>query len=80
MFNIYKRNIWTHETEHIGTAPDAYTADRRSLSINTEFRRQGDIEHYTYFEPVDGWAAEKARAEAIEKDWQVWRQRNGLTA
>ena len=52
---IYKRNIWTHKTETIGTAPDSYLADRRSMRLNEELRRQGDIEHYTYFEPVCGW-------------------------
>ncbi len=54
---IYKRNIWTHETETIGTAPDSYTADRRSMRINEDLRRQGDTDHYSYFEPECGWNA-----------------------
>jgi hypothetical protein len=80
MFNIFKRNIWTHETEHVGTAPDAYAADRRSMAINTDLRRQGDTDHYSYFEPVDGWEAEAKRAKAIESDWKAWRKVHGFAS
>lgn len=52
---IYKRNIWTHETTELCRMPDSYSADRRSMRLNEELRRQGDIEHYTYFEPACGW-------------------------
>ena len=80
MFNIYKRNIWTHKTELLETAPDAYSADRQSTAINKDLRRQGDTDHYTYFEPVDGWEAEAKRAEAIEAEWREWRRANRLEA
>lgn len=55
MYNIYVRNIWTHETRPAGTAPDVYCADRRSMAINTRLREMGDVEHYSYFEPAGGW-------------------------
>lgn len=70
MFNIYKRNIWTHKTELLETAPDAYSAGRKSAQI----WRTLDADHIAYIEPVQGWEAEAKRAEAIAAEWKAWKE------
>lgn len=58
----------------VDTAPDAYSADRKAIRI----WRTLDADHVAYFEPVQGWAAETARAAVIAGEWESWRKANGF--
>jgi hypothetical protein len=72
-WNVYKRNIWTLETQIIETASDATIADRIAMRILLE-----QPNFVSWIEPADGWEAEAKRAAAIAEKWKSWRTANGV--
>jgi hypothetical protein len=70
MYSVIVKNVWTGEQEIVETANSAYLADR----IAARTMRRLDADHVAYMEPVDGWDAEKARADAIAADWEAWHR------
>lgn len=80
MFNVVLKDQRTGAKQIADTAPDAYSADRKSAQIMRRIVNQLDPDHIAYIEPIDGWPAEEARAAKIAADWQEWRRNNGLIA
>lgn len=74
MFNVVIKDQRTGAKQIADTAPDAYSADRKSARI----WRTLDADHIAYIEPVQGWEAEAKRAAAIAEEWKSWRTAHGF--